>query len=171
MGERVVEKIVRQRIYGSFYWKSQCFGLNAATLCDRAVELTEIGGLFANQKPTLFLCLVLKLVLIQPSREIIEEMLNQSYFKYLTAVAAFYVRLCYSSRDVFQLLEPLLADYRKIRFQRHSNIILWHIDEFIDALLNEERVCDLALPRLASRARLEEIGLPPRQALVDWEPS
>lgn len=171
MGEHVVEKIVRQRIYGSFYWKSECFGLNAATLCDRAVELTEVGGLYANQRPTPYLCLVLKLVLMQPEREIIEEMLYQPYFKYLTAVAAFYVRLCYVPKDVFELLEPMFADYRKLRFQRHSDVTLWHMDEFIDALLNQERVCDLALPRLPSRAQLEETGLPAREPLVDWQPS
>ena len=30
------EKAVRDRITDSYYWKEQCFGLNAATLCDRA---------------------------------------------------------------------------------------------------------------------------------------
>ena len=34
------EKAVRDRITDSYYWKEQCFGLNAATLCDRAVELS-----------------------------------------------------------------------------------------------------------------------------------
>nr|KMM67735.1 hypothetical protein CPAG_04068 [Coccidioides posadasii RMSCC 3488] len=36
------EKAVRDRITDSYYWKEQCFGLNAATLCDRAVELGYI---------------------------------------------------------------------------------------------------------------------------------
>src|ERR1700728_3456426 len=35
---------------------------------------------------------------------------------------------------------------------------LTFMDEFIDSLINEERVCDIILPRLAKRQVLEENG-------------
>ena len=42
---------------------------------------------------------------------------------------------------------------------------LTHMDEFVDELLTEERVCDLILPRLPKREILEETeGLQPRRS-------
>lgn len=42
---------------------------------------------------------------------------------------------------------------------------LTYMDEFIDSLLHEERVCDIILPRLPKRETLEETeGLPPRKS-------
>ena len=49
------ETAVRDRVTESLYWKEQCFGLNAATLLDRAVEMTYIGGTYGvGMKPTPF---------------------------------------------------------------------------------------------------------------------
>ena len=78
----LMEKPVRDRITSSYYWMEQCFGLNAATLCDRAVELTFVGGTYGDQqKPSPFLCLALKLLQLSPEREIILEYLACSDFK------------------------------------------------------------------------------------------
>jgi pre-mRNA-splicing factor 38A len=71
------EKGVRERITESYYWKEQCFGLNAATLCDRAADLKFIGGTTGiNGKPTPFLCLAFKMLQLVPDKEIIIEYLN-----------------------------------------------------------------------------------------------
>ncbi|EOA83124.1 uncharacterized protein SETTUDRAFT_43029 [Exserohilum turcica Et28A] len=71
------EKGVRERITESYYWKEQCFGLNAATLCDRAAELKFIGGTTGiTGKPTPFLCLAFKLLQLVPDKAIILEYLN-----------------------------------------------------------------------------------------------
>lgn len=71
------EKGVRDRITESYYWKEQCFGLNAATLCDRAAEMKFIGGTTGIMgKPTPFLCLAFKLLQLVPEKEIILEYLN-----------------------------------------------------------------------------------------------
>lgn len=76
----------------------------------------------------------------------------------------FYIRLTFPSMDVFEILEPLLNDYRKMRYRYmdgHYDILC--IDEFADQLLTEERVCDIQLPRLTQRRVLEENeGLPKR---------
>ncbi|KAJ8104846.1 hypothetical protein OPT61_g10535 [Boeremia exigua] len=71
------EKGVRERITESYYWKEQCFGLNAATLCDRAVELKFIGGTSGiTGRPTPFLCLAFKMLQLVPEKDIVLEMLN-----------------------------------------------------------------------------------------------
>jgi pre-mRNA-splicing factor 38A len=71
------EKGVRERITESYYWKEQCFGLNAATLCDRAADLKFIGGTTGiNGKPTPFLCLAFKMLQLVPDKAIILEYLN-----------------------------------------------------------------------------------------------
>lgn len=171
----LMEKIIRERIFESLYWKEQTFGLNgklklsslpvhlqltsgfaAATLLDRAVELTYIGGQYGNQKPTPFLCLAFKLLQLHPEREIILEYLNDTEFKYLRALAAFYIRLTWDAVDIFKTLEPLMTDYRKLRVRGMNGWRLTHMDEFIDDLLTKERVCDIALPHIKTRAMLED---------------
>lgn len=48
---------------------------------DKAVNIEYIGGLYAGQHPTEFLCLTLKLLQLQPEKEIIHEMIKQEDFK------------------------------------------------------------------------------------------
>lgn len=129
----------------------------AATLCDRAVELTYIGGQYSNQKPTPFLCLTFKLLQLNPPRDIILHYLSQPDFKYLRALAAFYVRLTFNAVDIYKTLEPYLVDYRKLRYRGMGGWRLTYVDEFIDDLLVKERVCDIALPRIPTRAQLEDL--------------
>ncbi|KAK9387572.1 PRP38 family-domain-containing protein [Lipomyces mesembrius] len=167
---RLIEKIIRERILDSPYWKEQCFGLTAATLCDRAVELTYIGGQFGQQRPTPFLCLAFKVIQLQPEKEIILEYLAAEDFKYLRALAAFYIRLTFPAADVYKLLEPLLADYHRLKLRSMNGFRLIHIDEFADMLLTEERVCNIALPRLPKRIVLEDMEeLEPRESALGSE--
>ena len=155
----LMEKAVRDRITDSYYWKEQCFAINEATLCDRAVDATFIGGTYGQQKPTPFLCLALKLLQLLPSREIVLEYLHQEDFKYLTALAAFYVRLTFEPADIYKTLEPLLADYRKLRRRTKNGFSLTHIDQFVDDLLTKDRVCGTSLWKMPSRQQLEDLEL------------
>jgi pre-mRNA-splicing factor 38A len=181
----LVEKAVRDRITNSLYWMEQCYGLNAATLCDRAVELTCIGGTYGGMgKPTPFLCLAFKLLQLGPEKEVILEFLNFSDdadegdaeedesdngkmalnrqkgdFKYLRALAAFYIRLTWKPVDIYKTLEPLLADYRKLRRRIREGFTLTYMDQFIDDLLTKERVCATSLWKLPSRTTLEDLEL------------
>lgn len=180
------EKAVRDRITDSYYWKEQCFGLNAATLCDRAVELTAIGGTHGvSEKPTPFLCLAFKLLQLNPDRNIVLEYLNftdptgededgetnpheqaedsvvkqKGDFKYLRALAAFYIRLTFDAVDVYKALEPLLLDYRKLKRRMGDSVVLTYMDQFVDDLLTKERVCGTSLWKLPSRQQLEDLDL------------
>ncbi|KAF3902123.1 hypothetical protein ABW21_db0203955 [Orbilia brochopaga] len=163
----LMEKIIRERIIDSLFWKEQAWGLNAATLLDRAVDLTYIGGQYANQKPTAFICLVLKLLQLNPEREVILEYIQDEDFKYLRALAAFYIRIAWPAAEVYKALEPLMRDYRKLRLRTQTGFRLTYVDEFIDELLTKERVCDIALPRMPTRTQLEDLDeLEPREPLV-----
>ncbi|KAG8744761.1 hypothetical protein FRC10_009526 [Ceratobasidium sp. 414] len=124
----LVEKIIRTRIWESEYWKEQCFALtgelivvphlpSSNSLIDKALELNTIGGVYGNQRPTHFICLLLKLLQIQPEKEILIEYLMADEFKYLRALAAMYIRMTFPPVEVFELLEPLLKDYRKLRLR------------------------------------------------------
>ncbi|KAJ7581100.1 PRP38 family-domain-containing protein [Mycena floridula] len=161
----LVENVIRNRIYEATYWKEHCFALTAETLIDKAIELKYIGGVYANQRPTEFICLLLKLLQIQPEKEILVEYLRAEEFKYLRALAAMYVRMTFRPVDVYEMLEPLMKDYRKLRSRNMSGYALTFMDEFVHALLSEERVCDLILPRIPKRDILEENGeLGPRKS-------
>lgn len=81
--QNLVEKILRSKIYQNTYWKEQCFGLTAETLVDKAMEIDHIGGTFGgNRKPTPFMCLVMKMLQIQPEKEIVVEFIKNEDYKY-----------------------------------------------------------------------------------------
>lgn len=169
---KIFEKPVRDRIVDSYYWKEQCFGLNAATILDRATELTFIGGTYGvAQKPTPFLCLAFKLLQITPEREIIMFYLEQEEYKYLRALAAFYIRLAWErDEDVYTTLEPYLNDMRKLKRRTREGWALTHVDEFIDDLLLKTRVCATTLPKINPRLFLEdEDRLEPRESALGEE--
>ena len=190
------EKAVRDRITESYYWKEQCFALNAATLCDRASELTYIGGTYGMQKPTPFLCLAFKLLQLVPEKGVILEYLNwapdegesdaddqqyghmsgpglgqgQGCFKYLRALAAFYIRVTWEPVEIYQTLEPLLLDYRKLKHRKRDGFRLTYMDQFVDDLLTKDRVCATSLWKLPARTMLEDLDLlEPRESPLSAE--
>lgn len=57
--------------------------LSAESLIDKAIELQTIGGVYGNQRPTHFMCLLLKLLQIQPEKEILVEYMQADEFKYV----------------------------------------------------------------------------------------
>ncbi|XP_074643921.1 pre-mRNA-splicing factor 38A-like [Tubulanus polymorphus] len=166
----LIEKITRSRIYECRYWKEQCFALSAELLVDKAMELKYIGGVFGgNIKPTPFLCLVLKMLQIQPEKDIVVEFIRNADFKYVRALGAFYMRLVGTSLEIYKYLEPLYNDFRKLKKQnRDGSFVVCHMDEYIDDLLHEERNCDVILPRIQKRNVLEENNeLEPRVSALE----
>ncbi|CEH15724.1 Predicted PRP38-like splicing factor [Ceraceosorus bombacis] len=168
--QHLIEKVVRSRIYDSIYWKEHCFALTAESLIPLAADLKYVGGTYGGAiKPSEYLCLVCKLLQLQPEKEIVLEYLKADDLKYLRAVAAMYVRMVFSSVEVYELLEPMLNDYHKLRWRdMDGSYRLTHMDVFIDELLTLDRVADLILPRLARRDVLEETeGLAPRRSKLE----
>nr|GMD24375.1 pre-mRNA-splicing factor 38 [Ipomoea batatas] len=151
--QNLVEKIVRSKIYQNTYWKEQCFGLTAETLVDKAMELDHLGGTFGgNRKPTPFMCLVMKMLQIQPEKDIVVEFIKNEDYKYVRVLGAFYLRLTGTDIDIYRYLEPLYNDYRKLRLKSsEGKFTLTHVDEYIDELLTSDYSCDIALPRIKKR--------------------
>ena len=170
--QNLVEYIVRQKIYDSLYWKQDCFGLTAERIVDKAVDVRFIGGMYGEpQKPTDFICLILKMLQIQPDKQIILEFIKNDDFKYLRVLGAFYLRLVGKAIDVFNYLEPLLNDYRRVRVRGpDGKFALRHIDELVDEMLRTDYMFDIALPRLPPRQSLEKMGqLEPRVSVLEEE--
>ncbi|KAG9130816.1 hypothetical protein Leryth_016961 [Lithospermum erythrorhizon] len=168
--QNLVEKIVRTKINSTIYWKEQCFGLTAETLVDKAMEVDHLGGTFGgNRKPTPFICLVLKMLQIQPDKDIVVEFIKNEDYKYVRILGAFYLRLTGTDVDVYRYLEPLYNDYRKLRLRlSDGNFTLTHVDEVIDQLLTKDYSCDIALPRIKKRWTLEALGsLEPRRSALE----
>ncbi|KAL2122107.1 hypothetical protein VTJ04DRAFT_2562 [Mycothermus thermophilus] len=159
----ILEKAVRERIVESYFYKEQCFGVNEADIVDRVVEhVDHIGGVTGvSQRPTPFLCLVFKLLQLAPSDDILDEYLHfgGEKFKYLRALAAFYIRLTRTDRDVYLRLEPFLEDRRKLRRKGRNGTSLTYMDEFIDDLLTKDRVCATSLWKMRPRDILEDLDL------------
>lgn len=54
--------------------------------------------------------------------------------------------------EVYQYLEPLYNDYRRIRLQNaEGHFTLTHVDELVDEMLRNEYLFDIALPRVPNR--------------------
>lgn len=134
------------------------------------MEIRYIGGVFgSNIRPTPFLCLTLKMLQIQPEKDIVVEFIKNEEFKYVRALGAFYLRLTGTSVDCYKYLEPLYNDNRKLRHQnRAGQFEIIHMDEYIDQLLRDDRVCDIILPRIQKRYILEENNeLEPKVSALD----
>jgi pre-mRNA-splicing factor 38A len=205
----LIEKAMRERIIESMYWKEQLFAVNEAMICDRAVALTHVGG-SVNNRPTPFICILLKLLSLVPEEKIILEMLNyeededededennaddaaaekptpngddpddrvdkekagkKGAFKYLRALAAFYIRLTMEPVQVYKILEPLLLDRRKLKYRKQAGFTLTYLDDFVDNLLTQPRLCGTSLPALPPRSVLEDLDLlDPRESPLAGE--
>ncbi|KAL6768334.1 hypothetical protein ACKKBF_B38735 [Auxenochlorella protothecoides x Auxenochlorella symbiontica] len=170
--QNMVEYIIRQKIYDSVYWKAECFGLTAELLVDKGTVLRYAGGMYGEpQRPSEFLCLILKMLQIQPDKDIIVEFIKDDAFKYLRLLGAFYMRLVGRPVDVYQYLEPLYNDFRKVRVRESKGAFaLSYVDQVVDDMLTRDYCFDIALPRLPARKVLEEAGqLQPRVSVLDEE--
>lgn len=159
----IMEKAVKDRIVDSYFYKEQCFALNEADIVDRVVEhVNFIGGTHgATQKPSPFLCLAFKLLELAPSDAILREYLQYGgeAFKYLRALACFYVRLTRKAKDVYELLEPFLEDRRKLRRKARAGTTLTFVDDFVDDLLTKDRICATSLWKMPKREILEDLEI------------
>lgn len=167
----LMEPIMRHRIQDSIFYKQYLYLTNEATILPIIVsQVKYIGSTNANGKPSPFICCLLRLLELEPLREIMEMCLDQlgtNEFKYLTALVMLYIRMVWASDEVINTLEPLYRDYRKLRVQLKSPIIdngmtklykLSYIDVWCDDLLNNERAVDIILPRMTLRHILLESG-------------
>uniref|UniRef100_A0A7S2TQ56 Pre-mRNA-splicing factor 38 n=1 Tax=Lotharella oceanica TaxID=641309 RepID=A0A7S2TQ56_9EUKA len=166
----LIEKITRMKIYECMYWKEHCFALNAEGIVDKAVDLKYVGGVTGgNRHPSEFLCLLLKMLQIQPEKSIILEFILNDDYKYVRILGATYLRLTGQAIEIYQYLEPLLNDLRKIRYKNvEAKFEIKHVDEIVDNLLVGQSAFDIMLPRIPLRWHLELAGkLQPRKSALE----
>ena len=167
----LIEDVTRKKIFECQYWITKLFYANATTIIDLAVELQYFGGVCgAMGAPTDFLCLLLKMLLIKPDAEVLGMFLETDH-KYLRLLTAMYLRLTGKPKDVYLTLEPLYTDFSKVAYKgRDATFSVLHIDECIETLLNEKQFCDILLPPMVKRYKLEEAGvLQPRVSILQEE--
>ncbi|CXI41973.1 pre-mRNA-splicing factor 38A, putative [Plasmodium berghei] len=157
----LISNIIRNKIYDSPYWKEKCFALTSESIIDQAVNLKYAGGTYGgNRKPTRFLCLVLKLLQLQPDKDIIYEFIKNEEFIYLRALGIFYLRLIGKGIEIYKNIEPILFDYRKIRIRlQDGSFQKMYMDVFADNCLVFNNFLDVDFPPLTKRIVLEENNL------------
>ncbi|CAD2104623.1 hypothetical protein YYG_01954 [Plasmodium vinckei petteri] len=157
----LISNIIRNKIYDSPYWKEKCFALTSESIIDQAVSLKYVGGTYGgNRKPTRFLCLVLKLLQLQPDKDIIYEFIKNEEFIYLRALGIFYLRLVGKGIEIYKNIEPILFDYRKIRLRlQDGSFQKIYMDVFADNCLVFNNFLDVDFPALTKRIVLEENNL------------
>ena len=90
-------------------------------------------------------------------------------FKYVRALGAFYLRLTGRPAEIYEQIEPIYNDFRKLRFRTPTGWEITYVDEFADDLLTSDRYCGIALPHLPKRDVLVSAGYldgPRRSALT-----
>lgn len=90
--------------------------------------------------------------------------------RYVTALGMFYLRMTGTSKEIYTELEPFYSDYRKLRLLSPEGWKIIHMDEYVDMLINDEMILNIALPHLDKRFVLEKRGvLPPRRSVLEEE--
>lgn len=78
--QSLVDQIVRNKVYSNIYWKEKLAGVNgraillnlALDIIDRAEDVKYIAGTYGGmRKPSKFLCLLIKLLQINPEKDIV----------------------------------------------------------------------------------------------------
>ena len=74
-------------------------------------------------------------------------------------LGAFYLRLVGTAKEIYEYLDPLYHDFRKVRCLNPDGTFgLLHVDEIIQDLLSKDFLYDTALPRLPYRHTLVSVG-------------
>lgn len=176
----LIEPIIRHRIQDSVFYKQYLYLTNEATILNVVTNnITYISGTDSIGRPSPFICCLLRLLELDPSQKILDVYLNQSEFKYLTALILLYYRMTINNELTYTTLESYYTDYRKLLLKLKNPEItstsvnhytLTYIDEWVDFLLTKERLIDIMLPRLTPRYKLLESNLlKPRQYYIDVE--
>ncbi|KAJ1606193.1 putative PRP38 pre-mRNA splicing factor family member [Cryptosporidium canis] len=170
-----ISSILRDRVFSSIYWKGECFALDSVTILDKAVLLDHIGTTYGgDRKATPFLCLLVKLLQINPSTDIVLEYINNERFIYLTALGIVYLRLTESSVVIHKSIEHLYQDYRRIRIRNlDGSFGIIYLDELVEICLCERKFLDLDLPYIQKRSILVKQGHLkfPRESKLEYNPS
>lgn len=178
----LVEPIVRHRIQDSLFYKQHLYLTNELSIVPVIVNHVKyVGGTDATGRPSPFLCCLLRLLELEPPHNIVRLYLAQNgynEFKYLTALALLYCRMV---ENIYPLYDEYIGDYRRLRLRLRSpkfvedlpvHYTIIHMDEWVDQLVENERVVDIIMPFLASRQVMIDRGdaVPREYGISESEP-
>lgn len=159
--QHLIPKILRERIYASKFWQQHLMGFPLEPCIDlMCTRLRFVGGCIANQRPSPFLCCLLKL--LQLGQDGDNNMLVSSENKYALCLGLFLVRLTLNDVQVYTKLEPFLNDRRRLKWRKpDGTFAIIHVDEVVEQLLGYEggTVFEVPLPRLKERHVLVRQGV------------
>lgn len=143
---------VREKIARSTYWLQSAARMPFLKVCETAIDMTYVGGLFGSFKtPAPLLCLCFRLHELRPPVSLLQEMWTQDVHKYLRVLAMVYLRIVEPTVATREVLETIMeVDYRKIRVRNATtgHFELAHVDEIAELLLTSGEFCGLPLPSL-----------------------
>jgi pre-mRNA-splicing factor 38A len=165
--QHLVPKILRERIYESAFWKDHLMGFPLDSVLNKCQQLVFVGGCYANQRPTPFLCCLLKL--LQLGQTGLVDPLLDSHNKYAVVLGLFLFRLTEEDHaSLYMTLEPYLQTRLRLKWRRaEGTFSVMRTDEVVQALLGyfgEQIVFDVPLPRIKERWRIP--GLEKRQSTI-----
>ena len=133
---------------------TQVAELDAIAVCARAIDLATIGGFAGpHQTPTIFACLLLRLLQVGPPAEFVEEMVASPHHKYLRCLGLVYARIALPAVTVHRLLRVAFFDYRRVRVRKNDGTVaVVHVDEVADTLEMGKDFEGISLPGLLDRA-------------------
>ncbi|CAD7971856.1 unnamed protein product [Amoebophrya sp. A25] len=157
----LLSNIVRPKILEDTFWKEFCFALNAADVVDVCIDHVRcVGATYGGRRrPSKFLCLLLKLLQLQPDLEIIKAYVAQKEFRYLRCLGATYLRMVGDPETIYTTLEPWFSDARRVcKRNIDGSITITHMDAFLHELLWERQLIDdVAFYELPTRVKMEEL--------------
>jgi pre-mRNA-splicing factor 38A len=168
---KVFPGILRDRIVECRYWKEKCFALSIESLIDRAAELSYFGFSYGDSsRPTPYLCLLAKLVQLDPDIDTLmcflefsagrpsnDTLTQRRDLRYLRALTIAYIRLACNPATIYRVLDGLTCDYRNLLLITPSGAFSTiAVDEFIDLLLDpiNKPVYGFIFPQLTKRQLL-----------------
>ncbi len=155
---------LREKVVKSLSWLQKCATMNLVSVVDAAISLDCVGGVYSDFKtPTMYLCLLYRLLELAPSLDLAASMWSQDYHKYLRVLALHYLRLIATRPEIYvamqsasinaqqTIAEIMHEDYRKLRVREEDGQYkLLHVDEFCEMLLVQKSIYGVILPTLRS---------------------
>jgi pre-mRNA-splicing factor 38A len=153
-------EVLRKRIQRSSYWLGRCADASFLDVIGLAADLDYVEGMRGEAElaqPTPFVCLLQRLVQLDPPPELLDELIRQDDLKYVRLLAIVFVRLTVEDPVVVHAaLDVGLGDYRTLRLREPlgAAVEAAPFDVVVEAHLGDERQAFMGvpLPSLLSRA-------------------
>jgi pre-mRNA-splicing factor 38A len=151
--------VLRKRIQRNQFWVDKCADASFLDVVSLAADLEYIEGFIGEAgRPTPFVCLLLRLMQLQPTGELLDEMIRQDKLKYLKFIAITLVRLVEEDPTIVHAaLDVGLAQYTSLRVRTESGEVSVMPFDLVCEKLTSSSLFGIPLPSLLSRANAAQL--------------